>query len=120
MDADGKYDAHGQERRNQVRPPVAEEGQRHPFRRQRLADDAQIEAGLEEDDERHPVREKPPQTILGVMRDVKSQNEEQDEKKQNTHREDEPELLRADGEDEIRVRLGQIAVFLHGLHVPDA
>src|SRR5574344_1149123 len=81
VDADGKDGADCEKRADEVRAPVAEERQRHALRGQRLADDAEVEHGLEEDDERHADHEEASEPGGGLARDVDRQREKRREKK---------------------------------------
>ena len=115
MDADRENRPDGEERAQEVRAAVAEERERHALRRQRLADHAEVEHRLEEDDERHADDEVAAEAVRRLARDVDGVGEERGEEDEDADREEDAELLRADGEDEVRMRLGQVVVLLHRL-----
>ena len=120
MDADGEDRADAEEGGKQVRASVAEERQGHALRRQGLADDADVEHGLEEDDEGEADHEEASEPVGRLAGDVDGEREEGDEEEDDADGEDDAELLRADREDEVRMRLGQVEVLLHGLAEPRA
>ena len=120
MNANGKDRADGKKRTQEVRAAVAEKRQRHAFRRQCLADDTDIEHGLEEDDERHADYKETSETVRRLPGDVDRQREESHEEKNNRHREHNTELFGPDGEHKVGMRLRKIQVLLHRLAKPRA
>ena len=115
MNADGKNCADGEERAKEVSAAVAEERQRHALSRQRLAYDAKVEYGLEEYDERHADHEEAPEPVGGVARNINRDAEERKKKSDHGYGEEKPELLGANGENEVGMTFREIGLFLHRL-----
>ena len=115
MNADGKNCADGEERAKEVGAAIAEERKRHALRRQRLAYDAKVEYGLEENDKRHADHEEAPEPVGGIARNINRDAEERKEEDDYGYGEEKPELLGADGEDEVGMSFREVGLLLHRL-----
>ena len=115
MQTDGENQSDRKERTQHACAAVAEERQRHPFRRKGVAYDANVEHGLEKHDERHAESNEASQPVGRCVRYAAGKNEKQYEKKYREGCENGAQFFCEDRKNEVGVRFGQIVVLLHGL-----
>ena len=96
-----------------MRSAITEKRQRHTLRRQRSADNADIEHSGEEYGERHADNEELTEPICGVTRYMETEKEKHQKQNDDREREHKPHLLCTYRQNKIGPRLGQIILFLH-------
>src|ERR1035437_2440578 len=109
---DAEQNADASEHRQQVRAAVADERQRQTFVRQRAGDDADVDRGLQTDEQRDANREQSAEGVAGMERDVNAAERDDDEGKNNQQRGEQTQFFADDGKNKIGVMFWNPAEFL--------
>src|SRR5437764_2910681 len=117
---DAQQDAYAREGRGQGGPAVAEERQRHACDGQRVGHGGHVQQRFEGDPGGDRGRERHAEPVGGPERRPVAANPEDDEPEHDQGGADQAGLLADDGENEVRVRLGQPAVLLDRMADADA
>ena len=120
MDADRENGSDREERGHEIGAAIAEKRKRHALGRQRLADDAEIEHRLEENQKRHADHQKAPEPVGSLAGNIDRQRKKQRKHQNRGDGVNKPQLLRADGENKIGMRLGEIGELMDemGIDIP--
>src|SRR5258708_2086556 len=113
-------DADEQAHQQQVRAAGADEGQRHALGGQPAGDDAEVDDGLERDEQHAAGHEEELEQVRRAAHVHQARDEDGHEQRDGEQGEDQPHLLAHDGEDVVGVRLGQEGVLLAAVAEPDA
>lgn len=100
--------AHGAHHHHQRTSAIRDKGQRDAGHREQADHHAQIDHHLDGEQRNQPDRHIAEKRIVLRSGDAHALMDERKEQADEQHTADEPELLREHGEDEVRLRFGQI------------
>ncbi|KIU01127.1 hypothetical protein QU39_00315, partial [Staphylococcus aureus] len=103
-------EAHAERQRDQRGAAVGDEGERHALGRHQLRVHRHVDAGLQSEERGEPGDGESREGVVGAARQLQSAHHDEGEQRHEAEADDHAELLAGDGEDEVGMRVRQVAL----------